>query len=208
LRHKEGEIVMQKVIGRRGSRITGVVVLLFLLVLGNVVLAAEFSADMVQTHRSMTTNGKVYIQANKMRMEMNTPKGTAINIMDTDAGLMRMVQPEQKMYIEMKAPQAGIAQSDEALAKMADKKKVGTEKINGYDCDKFEIIYHDKNLGKTTQWFSNKLNFPIKMVYEGPQGQMITEYKNIKEGKQDSSLFQVPAGYRKMEMPGGMGHGS
>jgi outer membrane lipoprotein-sorting protein len=52
-----------------------------------------------------------------------------------------------------------------------------------------------------TQWFSKKLNFPIKMEMDGPSGHVTTEYKNIKENGLSSSLFEIPAGYQKMPMP-------
>ncbi len=187
----------------------GGIVVCMLIVFSGVSLSAEFSADMIQKQRGITTKGKVYIKDNKMRMEMQTAGHKSVNLMDTDTGLMRMLQPEQNMYFEMPAPKGGVVQSDEVLAKIADKKHVGAEKVNGHKCDKYEIIYHDKSLGKMTQWFSEKLNYPIKMIYNGPQGEMLIEYKNIKQGKVDSSLFRIPAGYRKMGMPGmGMGRSS
>jgi hypothetical protein len=111
------------------------------------------------------------------------------------------------MYFEMQAPATGVVQADEVLAKIADKKHVGTEKVNGQKCDKYEIIYHDRSLGKTIQWFSKKLDYPVKTVYKGPQGEMVMEYKNIKEGKLDGSLFEIPSGYQEMKMPG-MGRSS
>lgn len=187
--------------------ITGTVVLCALVVFGNVSSAAEFSADIIQKQGGITNKGKVYIKGNKMRMEMETPAGTSVNLTDMDTGLMQMLQPAQKMYLEMQAPKAGAVQTDEMLAEIADKKRVGTEKVNGHECDKYEIIYHDRSLGKMTQWFSKKLNYPIKIIYNGPQGDMVIEYKNIKEGKVDSSLFEIPPGYHKMEIPG-MGHPS
>ena len=186
---------------------TGTVVLCALVVFSNVASAAEFSADLIQKQGGVSTKGKVYIKGNKMRMEMETPAGTSVNLMDTETGLMQMLQPAQKMYFEMQAPTTGVVQTDEALAKIADKKHVGTEKVNGHKCDKYELIYHDRSLGKTTQWFSKKLNYPIKTVYNGPQGEMVMEYKNIKEGKLDASLFKIPSGYHEMKMPG-MGRSS
>jgi hypothetical protein len=57
-------------------------------------------------------------------------------------------------------------------------------------------------MGTMTQWHSKKLNYPIKVVYHGPQGDMVTEYKNIKEGRVRDSLFKPPKGYKKMGMPG------
>jgi outer membrane lipoprotein-sorting protein len=177
-------------------------VLCALLVFSSVALSAEFSADLIQKTAGMTTKGKVYIKGNKMRMEMETPAGKSINLMDIGTGLMQMLQPEQKMYFEMQTPEAGVVKTDDALDKIADKKHVGTEKVNGYKCDKYEIIYHDRSLGKMSQWFSKKLNYPIKIIYNGPQGEMVVEYKNIKQGKVDSSLFEIPPGYEKMKIPG------
>lgn len=180
----------------------GTLVLCALVVFSSVALSAEFSADLIQKTAGMTTKGKVYIKGNKMRMEMETPAGKSINLMDIGTGLMQMLQPEQKMYFEMETPEAGVVKTDEALDKIADKKHVGTEKVNGYKCDKYEIIYHDRSLGKMSQWFSKKLNYPIKIIYNGPQGEMVVEYKNIKQGKVDSSLFEIPPGYEKMKIPG------
>jgi len=180
----------------------GTLVLCALAVFSSVALSAEFSADLIQKTAGMTTKGKVYIKGNKMRMEMETPAGKSINLMDIGTGLMQMLQPEQKMYFEMQTPEAGVVKTDEALDKIADKKHVGTEKVNGYKCDKYEIIYHDRSLGKMSQWFSKKLNYPIKIIYNGPQGEMVVEYKNIKQGKVDSSLFEIPPGYEKMKIPG------
>ena len=180
----------------------GTLVLCALVVFSSVALSAEFSADLIQKTAGMTTKGKVYIKGNKMRMEMDTPAGKSINLMDIGTGLMQMLQPEQKMYFEMETPEAGVVKTDEALDKIADKKHVGTEKVNGYKCDKYEIIYHDRSLGKMSQWFSKKLNYPIKIIYNGPQGEMVVEYKNIKQGEVDSSLFEIPPGYEKMKIPG------
>ncbi len=180
----------------------GTLVLCALVVFSSVALSAEFSADLIQKTAGMTTKGKVYIKGNKMRMEMETPAGKSINLMDIGTGLMQMLQPEQKMYFEMETPEAGVVKTDEALDKIADKKHVGTEKVNGYKCDKYEIIYHDRSLGKMSQWFSKKLNYPIKIIYNGPQGEMVVEYKNIKQGKVDSSLFEIHPGYEKMKIPG------
>jgi hypothetical protein len=47
------------------------------------------------------------------------------------------------------------------------------------------------------------------MVHQSSEGESSFEYRNIKEGGVADSLFQVPAGYTKMEMPGmpGMGKG-
>jgi len=183
----------------------GGIVVCMLIVFSGISVSAEFSADLIQKTAGMTTKGKVYVKDNKMRMEMETPAGKSINLMDIATGSMQMFQPEQKMYFEMTAPGAGVVTTDEALAKIAEKKHVGTEKLDGHECDKYEIIYNDRSLGKMTQWFSKELNYPVKILYDGPQGESVVEYKDIRQGKIDSSLFSVPPGYQKMTLPG-MGH--
>jgi outer membrane lipoprotein-sorting protein len=57
-------------------------------------------------------------------------------------------------------------------------------------------------MGAMTQWIARELNYPIKILYEGQQGKMTMEYKNIKQGGLSDTLFSVPSDYQKMSMPG------
>ena len=43
---------------------------------------------------------------------------------------------------------------------------------------------------------------PIKIVSEDKA--FIQEYRDIKEGRVDDSVFEIPPGYQKMTMPEGM----
>lgn len=174
------------------------------LVFNLVASAAEFSAEMIQKMAGQTMTGKIYVKGTKMRIEMNTPGGPVVTIALPDAGKSLMLQTGSKMYMEMSIDAfSSIPNMTETdFEKIADKNHLGSEKINGYDCDKYEIIYHDSSMGKLTQWFSKRLNYPIKMIFKGPQGEVITEYKQIKEGSIKDSLFQVPAGYQKIDIPG------
>ena len=175
-------------------------------------LAAEFSADMVHKMGAMTKEGKVYVKGKKMRTESGMAQG--ITIVDGDTGTVWVLQPAQKLYMEMKkgpAQPVPTTQSDEELVKVADKKFLGTETVNGYQCEKYLYTYRDKTLGTMTMWNATKLGQSIKMVHQSPEGESSFEYRNIKEGGVADSLFQVPAGYTKMEMPGmgkGMGPGT
>jgi outer membrane lipoprotein-sorting protein len=202
-----------KMTGRSGFKVFAVTAIVALVAFASgLASAAEFSADMVHKFGEMTKEGKIYVKGKKMRME-GAAAGHGITIMNEDTGVAWVLQPGQKTYLEMKrgAQMAGPAQSDEQeLAKIADKKFLGTETVNGYQCEKYLYTYHDKSLGTLTQWYSKKLGCPIKMVQSSSRGQSSFEYRNIKEGGVTDSLFQVPAGYTKMEMPAmppGMGKG-
>ena len=181
-------------------------VILGILVFSDAALAAEFSADMISSQFGQQTKGKIFIKGDKMRFEA-TPSGgqTAVTIMDLRSGRVISLMPQEKMYIEMSgtAAQTQLDQFDvdKEIAKLADKKFLGTEKVNGYACDKYEFVYHDASMGTLVQWYSKKLGYPIKTIYRSSHGVVTTEYKNIREGGVSDSLFQVPPGYQKMNMP-------
>jgi hypothetical protein len=179
-----------------------------LIVFVKTVFATEFQADFVQKQQGMEITGKFYVKEKKTRMDMNMMGQKTSMITRMDKKVVWNIQHDNMMYIEMptSADMAKPLQFDEELKKIAVKKKIGSETVNGYKCDKYEIIYHDKNMGKMIQWFSRKLNFPIKIIYHGPQGNMSIEYKNIKMGGVKDGLFEVPPGFQKMSMPG-MGAG-
>jgi hypothetical protein len=175
---------------------------------GAVVQAAEFSADMIHTAGAgQAIQGKVYVKGNRTRNEMQSGPEKTVNIMDMDAKKVWVLLPDQKMYMEMQpTPEmAAAAQKREDVEQMADMKVLGTEKVEGYECEKILYTYRDKGMGVMTQWVAKELNYPIKVLYEGPQGKMTMEYKNIKKGGVPDSAFSLPPDYQKMSMPGMMG---
>ncbi len=173
-------------------------------------VAAEFSADQIQTRGGQTSQGKFYLKGDKHRMEITEAGQSSIIITDTANKKSYMLNPKDKTYMDLSAMGMGAGQtqtqSEDELKKLGEWKSAGTETVNGYECEKKIFVYKDKSMGEMTHWISKKLNYPIKMYYQSKDMSMITEYKNIKEGGVDDKLFQVPVGYQKMAMPG-MGGG-
>ena len=165
--------------------------------------AAEFTADSIQKQHGMEMKGKIYVKGDKMRMDTRKEGEKTSTINRIDKKIIWIVDHRDKMYMEMPAMVDTLQASkiDVDLTKIADKKKVGTEKVNGYKCNKYLITYKDKSMGTMSQWISKKLDYPIKMVYHSSYGDMYTEYKNIKEGRVKDSVFEIPKGYKKMAMP-------
>lgn len=188
--------------------LTASLILVFVLAITS--WAAEFSADMIQKMQGQTQTGKVFIKGKKMRMEMNTPGNKMVHIMLPEEHKTIMLMTKEKMYMEMvttNQPRSTPSSNKEDLEKVATLKQLGTETINGYLCDTYQVIFHDKNQGIMTQWYSKKLNFPIKMISQGPHVEVVTEYRNIKEGTVPDSSFIIPPDYQKMPMPGMGGQG-
>jgi outer membrane lipoprotein-sorting protein len=168
-------------------------------------IAAEFSADLFLKHGGETMTGKVYVKGDKTRQEFVQQGQKQITIMRPDKGVTWLLMPAEKIYMEM-SNQEGAAydpQLDQNIIKdKAEIKLLGKETINGYVCDKYQYIYRDTSMGTATQWVSKQLNYPIKSEYKSSSGYMLTEYKNIKEGNVQNSLFEVPGDYALMSLPG------
>ncbi|MBW2095985.1 MAG: DUF4412 domain-containing protein [Deltaproteobacteria bacterium] len=167
-------------------------------------LAAEFTADVTTKAGGQVMHGKIFVKGHSYRQEMNAMGQKQVMIFNGDKKTGWIVMPAAHMYMPLpKYGPGNAAQTDpEELEKKATKKYLGKEKMNGYKCKKYRFIYKDSSGTKMTQWISTRLKYPVKMIIEGPQGRMEREIKNIKETKLSNSLFKVPAGYQKMNMPG------
>jgi len=187
------------------SRLMLFVVSLFIIGLGIAVSgnAVEFSADMIQKSPMGNSEGKVFVKGEKFRQEMTMGGQKQIMIFQKEKGIVWVLMPQLKMYMEMTAggQQDMSPPTPEEMEKMGEKKYLGEEKVNGYKCKKYRYTPNDKSVGTSTMWISKKINFPIKTEMEGSSGPMSMEYKNIQEKKLPDSLFNIPAGYQKMSMP-------
>ncbi|MBW2038770.1 MAG: DUF4412 domain-containing protein [Deltaproteobacteria bacterium] len=165
-------------------------------------IAVEFSADMILKQRGETLTGKVYVKGDKIRQEFLQRGEKQVIILRMDKNVVWNLMPEEKIYMEMSSlgGAANDPKIEQKIKDMAEKRYLGKEKVSGYVCEKYQYIYHDKSTGTVTQWFSKKLNYPIKAEHKAPSHYMFTEYKNIKEKKVLDSLFEIPAGYRKLSM--------
>lgn len=171
--------------------------------------AAQFSADMVQNASGMTQSMRYYMGDQMMRTEIKDESGQAMaSIVDLKARKMIQLMPAEKMYIELPLGDeaATWAADSKTQQQYYEMKHVGSETVNGYACDKYELIPKQAGLERSTTWIAKKLGYPIRTVGKG----FSMDLKNIKEGTQPAALFQVPAGYQRMTMPGfgTGGHGS
>ncbi len=183
-----------------------------LLLAGAVALAQvpnipQFSADMKWSNpEGQPATGKMYWGGGKMRMDMNMQGRQAVMIHDISTKTSYMLMPEQHMYMEMSANNPMMQRLGNApnlkpfdpanpCASMEGYtcKKIGAETVNGRSCDKWEF----KGPSETqTAWVDQKLHFPIRSVTSNGTTMDLT---NLQEGSQPASLFEIPAGYTKMD---------
>jgi outer membrane lipoprotein-sorting protein len=170
--------------------------------------ASEFLADVVMKGGMMSGNGKVWVKGQKARQEMGTQAEKMIIIMDLDQGFQWMLMPDSKMYMKTKIQSKGKGFRPENFVGMqqgpmeAQIKRVGTETLKGYKCDKYLFTFKNKEMGTMTQWFAPKLGYPVKIVNEtDTMGEVITELKNIKKASVRDDLFIVPPDYQEIKQP-------
>lgn len=139
-------------------------------------------------------HGKVYVQGTKMRMEMGAPNGdeNLVTITRPDKKLVWVLMPEEKMYLEQPY-QDDPRMKEWTPAQEAKSKLVGKETVSGLECNKYQVEGE-----QTFYWVSDKIGFPVKT--QAPDGTMVL--KNIQPGKVPGDLFEVPAGFEKLSMPG------
>jgi outer membrane lipoprotein-sorting protein len=170
----------------------------------------QFAADMKFTGKSMSTTGKLYFGGGKVRMEMNAMGHQSIMISDPQRKVSYMLMPEQHMYMEMSTAMAAQARGKKPGAPdwhMYDPtnpcsneaettcQRLGPGTTDGRLCDKW--LFTHKGGNTQTVWIDQKTGIPIRS--ESSDGNVM-ELTNINQGSQSSSLFEVPAGYTKLDM--------
>jgi hypothetical protein len=179
----------------------------------------EFSAEIVNHGKSEGSEpAKVYFAKDKMRIEGKDHGGMGIGaiIVNMSAHTSTILMPQQHMYMEMPQEHQNMRQTMDFFRtgdvenactdwmKLAHNQgatchKVGSETVNGRSTVKYEGKNANGDL--TYVWLDSKLRFPVKWEGAHEQG---GELRNIQEGSQPDSLFEVPAGFTKMDMGGMM----
>jgi hypothetical protein len=168
----------------------------------------EYSADSVMQTEDGTMEQHVYVTPAKERREMLTGEGDgAIQIFRFDSKVMLQLMPSEKMYMEHSMAQnKGNDPSQWDFQETV----MGEEVLNGMKVTKYKTIATSTD-GKKYGGFSwrTKEGISIKsdLLYKegNEKKRMMTELKNVKVGRQDPKLFEVPEGFTKFDMAGMMG---
>lgn len=174
---------------------------------------AEFSADVVDLQKpGSPASAKVYFAKDKVRIEpqANGARAGGVFIMNFATQTSTVLMTQQHMYVEVPAQaqgqrqmyaffEAGDAQNacgdweKIAHSKVGSCHKVGSDTVNGRNAVEYEGTSSSGDV--TRVWIDAKLRFPLKW-----QGGSDGELRNIQEGAQAASLFEVPAGYTKLDL--------
>ena len=170
----------------------------------------EYSADStMETEGGMTMKSRIYSAPGKQRMEMGGADGN-VSIIRKDKKVMWQLMGD--MYMEMPLDQSGSQDPHDMDIQQT---AVGEETVNGVKTTKYKVIATKKDGSKFGGFFwTTKDHITVKMDLLSKEGdkkmRMSQELTNLKIGKQDPKLFEIPPGYTKNDMGammGGMGRG-
>lgn len=166
----------------------------------------EYSADTYFETEQTSFKGRTYHAFNgKDRQEMNAEGSSQITIVRLDKQIAWMLMPESKMYMETNL-KAGEKDSRDITDCTIDQKISGTESVNGITATRSKISMScPEGIQYTGDMWVTKDGIMVKMDATGKTKGSKTvrfksELKNLKIGKQNPDLFEIPAGYAKMSM--------
>lgn len=160
-----------------------------------------FSADVeITTKKGPTSQQHICCDNGKIRSEM-TAHGMAItSIVRPDQQKIYAILASQKMVMEI--PYNRESFKDE-MALMNDGhlkfELVSSDTVDGIACNKYRVT-PDSGTKTYLFWLDAARKAPLKMAAE--DGTFSLVWKSYQAGPQDAALFEVPAGYSIMNMPG------
>lgn len=154
----------------------------------------QFAADQVMTIAGRQLNSRVYVDNGNVRQEMQVAGGPpTVSIMNAEKNAVWTLLPGG-MYVEHALGQDGDV-SRKAWVSAEFRELVGQEAVNGQPCDKYRL----KSEQELYYYVNSDSGLPVMM--KAASGRVQVEWRNVQKGPQPASLFELPAGLRKMTMP-------
>lgn len=196
-------------------RVCGILVCLLFTSLA---LAQDFSADVVTTKQNSGFK-KFYATKDKLRVDADPQEdrmGLTAMIVDETQNRWYVVFGSRHMYMDSlptmirkplitqfwhvddvddACPQwKKFAEQEGTASNWGSCTRIGNDTVNGRSTVKYEGV--DKQGSKVHYWVDRKLRCVIKGDGENGGG---IELRNIQEASQPASLFEIPAGYTKVD---------
>lgn len=166
--------------------------------------STEYSADRTISSEIGEMKQKVFHSFGKERVEMEMEGVQTVMISRPDLGKFWNLMPMFEMYMEIDADKA-----DEMSGQVPDDitiEKMGPDTVNGIATTKYKMLMKDKSAGGFI-WLTAE-HIPLQMDFISKEGGQKSRIKmsmsNVKQEKQDASLFELPEGLNPMPGMGSM----
>lgn len=187
-------------------------------ILANMAHAQDFSADVVSRESDNAGMKKVYATKNKVRFELqgtNAQMGPSAIVFDDTKHSYTIIMAERHVYMDapmtitkrllthfwrVDNPNDACPEWKKTAEEAGTDKdwgsctKIGSDTVNGRDTVKYEGVSSKGEKGHI--WIDSRLRCVVKT--DGNAGGF--ELRNIQEGSQPATLFEIPAGFTKFDM--------
>ena len=168
---------------------------------------AEYSADATIENEEGAMTQKIFVTPTKERKEMLTGAGDgAVQIFRYDTKVMWMLMPSENMYMEYSIG-GGPSKGNDTSQWTYEDTAMGEETLNGVKVTKYKTIATSTD-GKKFGGFSWRtkegINVKQDLLYKegNDKKRMMTELSNLRIGRQDPKLCEIPDGFTKLDMGG------
>ncbi len=172
-------------------------------------LSGQFTGRMKYISMGKTRTFIVYSSDDGYRYDFDEAGQKGALIVKSGSRDVIILMPQQKMA--MKSPSDNpMSMSNDPLKSLEYyqssglMKESGNENINGVMCTK-SILYNKDNPEQEmfAIWYSDRYKFPMKMVnYIDGTEKSGMEISDVKPWTPDPRVFEIPAGFRVMDVPG------
>ncbi len=166
----------------------------------------EYSADSEMETADSSMKGRINSTPTRERSEMVMDGGDKIiTIKRQDKKVSWTLMPSEKMYMETSLAEAATKDTSDPSQYKIEQTVIGPDTVNGVKTTKSKIIMTGRKGDKMGGfWWMTKENIMVKMdviaIEKNEKMRLKNELTNLKIGKQDPALFEIPEGYSKMSM--------
>ena len=147
--------------------------------------------------------GTVHVGSPGFLMNMVSGGQKVSSLIKWDSETVWSLMHDQKMYMEIPPEQSGWEPYENSPCMGYENgEKLGSETVNGRATEKWRCT-GEKNVSQgeaaadTTVWYDPELEFLVKSVDDNGE---VFEVRDVMVGAQDASMFEIPAGYTKLDM--------
>jgi hypothetical protein len=182
---------------------------------GDAAQAQQFSANLVSINAQgeVSATGKIYVANGKVRIETSDLPDSFL-IVDAAFPAAYLVRPAQRIFMDSKQSSrlteifvpldpADPCRRWQVMAEIGAVvaldarwrcEAIRHETVDGRDTIQYQALSPQHR--QSTAWIDPQLNFLMRIRFEDGT---VNDLKNIQEGPQPASLFEVPASYRKFD---------
>ena len=195
----------------RNQKVPDSLIVFIILLLSSITGYGQFKAKMVFNTMDKVRTFNVYSSDEGYRYEFDEDGQKGAVVVKSGSGEVIILMPQQKMAMKS-SPNNPMSMANDPLQSFkyykdsGILKEAGEETINGIPCTK-SILYNKDNPSQKmfTMWYSDEYKFPMKMVnhIDGNEDSGM-EMKDIEPWTPDPQKFEIPSGYKLMDVPGMM----